>query len=579
MAGPLTLNTLIFACSAFLNWLFTFLIFSLRYRSENAPMTYSQRWGLSLLGFIFLMNAIYISLYFFGGTLTGPNKTYQLFLIVRLQTDLDMMTSFLLLGFGLVYPRLFVSWKRLIMILAGVATLAVVFLLLQSFVLFPQGTVFFLGSPLMMIYAVGCFVPIFLWLPEYDRQNSPQMRMTLTLLIWGYMFLHVTRSVSNSVWQLSVGVAKINTENLAVSILVAIVFILIGRALYFRRGRWTNAEWAHIAFIAVSVPLGVVFMFGFDGGKTSVMDDSGPLYTVLIFLCHSAGWMIVRPMLFSYGLLRFQMFGSEVKAGSDIILFLTVIMSGTVALAVIILGSGVDPVLGTIIGLVLGAVLFYPFRMMSTKIVAWLLPMSAGIEHVALKERRITYLLGLQTAVFEGRIDEEDDERSLQDLRRSLRISDREHDLLMHGFARERPPSEVEAIEEIYLFDKGGVLLSSASLRKKNDKKDLVASMFTAVREFSKDALAKGRVDVDAIEYGERTLIIEVEKDSAVGVVLRGKDNPQVRQRLRDLLRDMDKLKAFSADGRGADGTKGAPYDMLLNEFLKGGASDGRTYR
>jgi hypothetical protein len=577
MAGSLTLNTFIFACSALLNWSFTFLIFSLRYRSENAPMTYSQRWGLSILGFIFLMNAIYISFYFTAVVLTGPGRTYDLFLVARIQTDLDVMTSFLLLGFGLVYPRLFVSWNRLIMILGVVATFAIMTILLESLVLFPQGTSFVFGSPLMMIYAVGCFVPIFLWLPEYDRQNSPQMRMTLTLLIWGYLFLHVTRAVSSSIWQLWVGWAKINAEMLSVTVLVLIVFILIGRALYFRRGRWTNAEWAHIVFIAISLSLGLVMMFGFDGALISVTDDSGPLYTIVYFLCQSAGWMIVRPMLFSYGLLRFQMFGSEVKAGSDIILFLTIIMSGSVALAIIFMGSGIDPVLVTVLGLAVGAVLFYPFRMVSTKMVAWLLPMSAGIEHISLKERRITYLLGLQTAVFEGRIDEEDDERSLQDLRRSLRISDREHDLLMHGFARERPPSEVEAIEEIYLFDKGGVLLSSASLRKKSDKKDMVASMFTAVREFSKDALAKGKVDVDAIEYGERTLIIEVEKDSAVGVVLRGKDNPQVRQRLRDLLRDMDKLNAFSADGRGVDGTKGAPYDMLLNEFLKGGASDGRT--
>ena len=189
------------------------------------------------------------------------------------------------------------------------------------------------------------------------------------------------------------------------------------------------------------------------------------------------------------------------------------------------------------VGLGLAIIAYIPATWVSRRIIDRLLPMSSG-RKMTLAERRITYLTGLQTAVVGGRIKDRYDLKVLEKLRKRLNISDREHGLLMSGYARERPTELKERVEEVYLFHKQGILIGYQSSEEieAHDKADLMATMFSAVGDFSSEALLTGSGHLGAIEYGDTTLIMELEKDIALGVLLKGKDNPNVRQRMRDVL-------------------------------------------
>jgi hypothetical protein len=196
--------------------------------------------------------------------------------------------------------------------------------------------------------------------------------------------------------------------------------------------------------------------------------------------------------------------------------------------------------------------------------------MSGGTDKPPLAERRATYLMGLQTAVVEGEIEDENDRDALEHMRRDLNISPREHDLLMESFIRDRPRSESEELKEAYLFHKNGALLGYVARIDKgaSEKTGMMATMLTTVGKFSQDALRRGGDSVEAIEYGNVTVIVEVEGDIALGVILEGKDNPNVRQRMRDVLRliHMDYAGAIDA----ALGTRSADEMQAARQKMKG---------
>jgi hypothetical protein len=80
----------------------------------------------------------------------------------------------------------------------------------------------------------------------------------------------------------------------------------------------------------------------------------------------------------------------------------------------------------------------------------------------------------------------------------------------------------------------------SREAKTEDDKRGMMATMLTTVGRFSQDALKKGD-SVESIEYGNITIIVEVEGEIALGLILSGKDNPQVRQGMRDVLRNINK--------------------------------------
>jgi hypothetical protein len=396
--------------------------------------------------------------------------------------------------------------------------------------------------------------------------------MTLTILIWGYLFYHVTVGMNESLVHLMAGTFKLFDGMVAT--FTIIVMILLIRSMYFRLGKWTIAERTHLIMMVSSIIYLVLnYWRTTDMEVNSTVNNSGIL-TLLIYLGTHGGWTIIRPTLFSYGLLRYQFLAPEIRAEKDFILMGGIIgFSGVTLLSVYILDSfGTMARIG--IGIGLGIMAYVPFTWLTRRIVSRLLPLSSG-RKMSLAERRVIYLMSLQTAVVEGELVDKEDTDALERLRKRLRVSSREHKILMAGFASEKPTRFQEEIEEVYLFYKDGTLLGHVASKEMeaHGKKGLMATMFAAVKDFAKDALKAGTQHLDSIEYGYNTLLIEVEEDIALGVLLRGRDNPNVRQRMREVLATVQKdhyLKIRERVAQEGDEERTIEgLDKVLKEFLE----------
>ena len=563
------------------NILLTILILRLRYQNEHSPLTQSQRWGLTLLGYLYLSNSMLILcvifLYIYPST-TDPllNRTIGWF-----TDDFNMLASMFLLMFGLVYPRPVIRWERMRFVFALIAIIWTITLILQDAVIKHAGVTIF-GSGFRLIspfYDLAIFVPIFLWLPQYERQSSPEMRMVLSFMIWGYLLYFSTTTLGG----LAAGIQMshyASDETIWVSVLIVITFLYLARVLYMRLGRWTAAEKTNLFFIILSIIIstGYYSLNIYTPSNVNYIHD--PLMGQVTFLITSGTWMIGRSTLFLIGLIRYQFFGPSVKAGEAFTILLGLLASCGVFLLLFFNLMVLDVGLAIIGGLIVAVMVFWSTRGLLGKMVSRLLPMMSGSKTASLSERRTTYMVGLQSAVIAGEVSDPYDAEVLKRLRKDLRVSDREHDLLMSGLSKEKPPSEKQEVEEVYLFHKGGTLLGYVLRHEKgahDGKKDMMVTMFTAVREFSADALKRGSDHLGAIDYGSTVLIVELEGDIALGVVLRGRDNPQVRQQMRDLLRKVqakysEPIKATIKGPVKDLGTVRSSFDGLedmLRGFLK----------
>lgn len=557
------------------------LILRLRAQSEGNPLTQSQRWGLTLLGYLYLSNTLQILTGVINILATSGNDYVTNNIMYRLSENFNQLASMFLLMIGLTYPRPVAKWSRLRVVLALIALLWTVVIIYQAGVL-EHARVPFFGNTVRLIeplYYIAIFVPIFLWLPQYEHQNSPEMRMVLTLMIWGYLLFMSANQLADLAYSVhsSHGVGD---QTIWLVVLVTLAFIYLARTLYLRLGRWSAAEKANLFFIIASIVLSISYYGISIYTEPDPNLANGPLISQLIFVLTSGLWMIVRPALFFYGLVRYQFFGPSVKADSSLVMVLSVLVSGAAFLFLFFGLASVDVAAGAVAGLVAAAVLFIMARKPLGQLVSRLLPMSSGTKSVSLSERRTTYAVGLQSAVIAGEVSDPYDSEVLKRLRHDLRVSDREHELLMSGFTHEKPPSEEQEVEEVYLFHKDGTLLGNVLRYEKgaHGKKDMMVTMFTAVREFSKDALKRGSDYLGAIDYGTTVLIIELEGDIALGVVLRGRDNPQIRQQMRDLLRKVqtqysEPIKAMikgDVKDQPAVRTSFSGLEDMLRGFLKG---------
>ena len=556
------------AFSAFFNLLLGIFLLRTRAVSERLHLTLSQRWGMTILAWLFLINTVQLVVHS-GWRVAQFSDPVLTSLFHCLELDLTLLSFLFLLAFGLVYPRPVARWNRLKLILGLLALAFVSLLFFQALYLTPKGIVV-LQTPNPMVevlYLVVTFVPIFLWLPEYEKQNSPHMRMILTILIWGYLFIHI--SYDFGVLFHALIYMYYYNYGIMVFTLTLMVLILIARSLYYRLGRWSVAEWTHIflMIIALCMAIGHFKLLDISGGGIGPVRGTASL-ALLEFMTTWGGWCILRPALFFYALVRYQVFGTEVKASQSFGVIIAMMGASFFFILVFIALLRVGLMASLIGGAVIAIIMLIPLRQFSSNIVSRLLPMSAGGQKVPLAERRITYLMGLQTAVVGNEIDNKYDAKALDALRRALKVSEREHDLLISGFARERPLVLQVSVEEVYLFHMDGNLLGSARRGKEigdEEKMDMIATMFTAVGEFSKDALRSGVGHMDAIEYGDSTLIIEVEGLIALGVMLKGRDNPEIRQRMRDLL--MEVHDAYPKDLADLDRKEGLMVEGLEGRF------------
>lgn len=565
------------------NALTSLLIFRLSVLSKGAPLTRSQRWGMKVAGSLYLLNSLQVTGMMLVVIGDGVVPSGLLVVWNRSASCFNFITLLPLLLFGLVYPRPALRWGHLRVVVIGLCALWIPLTLLDLIIFRPM-EVWVLGSSQALVqftYLFSMFVPLFLWLPWYRRQQSPQVNMIMTLLIWGYLLNPAIglQDILYDQWVINPE-APVSSIAILQEILTLFVFIYLFKIIFERRGHWSGADWTNVimtSIVVLSIIILTVMTPTINSNEAAYV-YAQPGIGLLWFLLTTGTWTIIRPLLFTYGLLRYQFFGQNVRATETFAMVLGLLASGLVFCVALVALSGAGAWVALGLAIVLAGAGLYPLYRLSGNLVDRLLPMSSGAK-VPLAERRATYFMGLQTAVAEGAMDDREDQSTLKRLRLDLDVSQREHDILMDGFARERPQVEGKGLEAVYLFHRTGRMLGYVA-RKRSDQEAAgqMAALFTTVSNFLADTIKRGGGHVDSIEYGNVTLIAEVEGDVALGVILSGKDNPQVRQRMRDVLRRIrkeyqDVLYTGQAPPEAVSRLKerSRGIESLLREFLSEG--------
>ncbi len=97
------------------------------------------------------------------------------------------------------------------------------------------------------------------------------------------------------------------------------------------------------------------------------------------------------------------------------------------------------------------------------------------------------------------------------------------------------------AIEDVYFIHADGRLVHSASAGGRADAtdRDIFAGMFTAIRDFIQDSMARDG-ELGSFEYGSNRIVIERGNHITLAVTLFGAEPPHLRDDLRDVLRQVE---------------------------------------
>jgi len=505
------------------------VLMRLRLRDESA--TRSQRWALSILVWLFTLNTI---LYGIQIQIILPGEQGW-----RLHDDINMLVPLLVLSMAFIYPRPRFSpgWTRVTLaLLAAIAVVIEAYYFSLRLTGQPYSSALLQTTPALEIaYVFSWYLPVFMWLPDYDNESSKQSRMLLTLLIWGFLSYPLLTNIYFSASLVTTAPWYMYQSQWFLIIhitLITLIIIRLTQALWRRWGTRESPERLHafflLGFIVVSIPLGATTPFSIARG--SDLKD----WALFTF-----PWIVLRPAIFLGAFLRYQIVAPAVKGFSvDRTLALFGSVPGAFFVAALVLGLGAQNLpSGEIVAGVVAAISWYPLFRGLELIVKRLLPATRPSEELARQEVRTSYLITLQTAVHAGRIADPDDERAIEELRNKLGISKREHALLMNDLAaRDASRRRVGSIKNVFLILSDGRLVCHiGSEGTEQTDQTLVAAMLTAIRQFVADGLG-GKGELETVKFGEEVLAIEARGNLVMAASVVGVDLPDLRQRLGDWL-------------------------------------------
>jgi hypothetical protein len=244
---------------------------------------------------------------------------------------------------------------------------------------------------------------------------------------------------------------------------------------------------------------------------------------------------MLRPALLMYALLRYQLFGHDLKMERPVILIATLMMAGYGGLFVswVLMDAGTGAMgLGLLVTFLL---LLYPSFLAARWVVGRVIP---GSRELSRKEARDIYYISLQGATYKGELTDHSDKEALAALRTRLGVTEREHSLLLEqeGF-RELVSAARPRMRYAMLVDETGRLAAHVGPpdEAKMDK-EIVAGMLTAVRQFVSDTFKSQSGELDILRYGDRTLVMEKGGGFILAAAVEGEAGPAVRTTLGDML-------------------------------------------
>jgi hypothetical protein len=572
--NPLWILTIFFFAAVF-NLAISMMMFYLRFKGRSENYTKSQLWALSILACLFLLNSVIIVHVVVHQMDTNLGLNWKRWWFWLIWSDCVVFTSALLLLFGLVYPRPVMEWRRLRWLVIFVIGLGILAVILESFNDHSEWMVFLEINRIHLYQYFAIYIPVFIWLGEYSRQPSRESRMIYTILIWGFLFLYISSDVA-AIFYNSIMRTYFLSYRLVYIGLSVLALIRMGHALWMNRKRWSAPETMNLVLLGAAVLIGVITGVWGGNPEWTLAGNRITISLLLGFLHYHAGWMLLRPVLFSYGLLRYRLMGSQVKPERALATLIAILAATFVGILIVnILYPLLGPV-SIIVAIVVGVVLLVPFWKASERLVFKYVVRLENVEAMSMRRRRNIYLMGLQTAVFRGRIHDERDYKAIKNLKEELGITDREHDLLLESISMHEASRIPEKnVEEVYIIHKHGLLIShykSETREADEDDSDVFAGMFTAITEFVQETMKKGEEGgktTDTIDYGPATMAIERDQNVLMAALITGVDDLELRQLMRDTLAEINEKwkNSLTADWNGdLDAVRG--IEKVLREFV-----------
>jgi hypothetical protein len=555
-----------YSAMAICNILFSLLFFMLRVKATPGILTKSQRWGLTLMGTLFIINSVEIMVIITAVIMNPDDPTVfntQVDYLFRVWKHLANLSYFLVLALGSVFPRPLLPWSKLkyVILLLGIGGLVVVDIALVQGVPVNEP---WLDFGVMLVFPV-------IWLWWAVKERSAQSRMVLTILTWGFLLTPFAQIVKDEYTATSLRGLGTTSYGDGYILMILLVVSMIAISLWVRRKKWEMPEYTNIAFLFTAILLGIAVgasKYTAIIGMAMPTNGIGDLPLALaVFLVYSGGWMLIRPFLLSIGLLRYQLFGSEIKA--DVLL--NYINWAVYELILGALSQGfiynVDVPTRAGVAVVVMGVAAYPLMKFVQRVNRKLLPLSGGEARATMADTRTAYLMGLQTAVVKGDIADEYDFFALKNLRKKLSISDREHQLMISYFPKPVRTDEKSEIQELFLILSDGRLVAHAG--QLGEEMELVAGMLTAIRGFVKEGLKGGKRELDTVKYGDYTLMMESEEKIVLAALVKGPETTDIRVRLRDTLGESIRLRGDVLRKWDGDSEKVAGLKDLLSGITK----------
>ena len=565
--GALELGGVFFSLS------FGILMTILRFGMDETTSTKSQRWTLSILAWLFFINTMV-----FGWEIHITDDFLQ---PQGIHDDVNILVPFLVMAMGIIYPRPRAKPSRLRIYLLLLAALGMScsLAMIHGHVARVSGDAWALSYGIItgVGYLIGWFLPIFIWLPDYEVEGSAQMRMILGLLIWGFFTYLLLQTVYDVLDAFSSTPSFWIQLDPIMVVRCVLTFIVMGRLVIHlarRLGHWEAPEKLTAGFLVVLIPLATVLaMINHWYGP-----DPNGLHSLRAWLGTEMAWVLVRPALFIAAFLRYQIVTPSIKGISldrALAFFATIPGMFFVAAIVIAIGGTSAPVLAAAVAM--AALAWYPMFRFLERGIERFLPATKPSEELARQELRTVYFITLQTAIYEGRIHDDEDERAIEKLRGRLGISKREHDLLLSDLAsRDATRRRAGTIKNLFLILGDGRLVCHIGTEGGDETdKDLVAGMLTAIRGFVSEGLG-GAGELDTVKFGEEVLAIESRGEMVMAASVVGMDLPEMRQRLGDWLAIVDGKYGHVLKDWDGDFSKIKGVDQDLRRFMglgRGGAT------
>jgi hypothetical protein len=126
-------------------------------------------------------------------------------------------------------------------------------------------------------------------------------------------------------------------------------------------------------------------------------------------------------------------------------------------------------------------------------------------------------------------------------------------------------------VEEVFLIHRlSGLLLQYVSRNPEvSPDSDLISGMLTAIRDFVKESFGRGEAgQLDEIQYGERSILIETAQYAYLAVVIEGTEPPGFRSEIRERVLELDQAYEWTLRDYDGDPRPLAPIEESLGSLI-----------